>query len=266
MSTSRAFTFVVAGFMAAAISFDPRASSPSAPHPVAASDATAHAAPPSVEATGPAPEDVEVEITPDGRSAHRVVVRRRGFLVSLRNEDARSAGEDWTALRISPREGAVGVTGRLIWETTRLDGKDGLATERGLVRLTGDGTGLSGTLLSAAPPVPATSWKSPRATCSGLHDGLGGFTVLCHFAKGVRVSGVANVTRARSLDDTWLVPGSPSPLVRLDLPRSPGGADARIAGMVQGATGAVLRAEASFFEGEEATLLVQESERAQPVL
>ena len=131
--------------------------------------------------------------------------------------------------------------------------------------LAGDGRSLSGTLLSTAPPAPAISWKSPRATCSGLHDGLGGFAVLCRFAAGVRVTGVANVTGARSLDDAWLVPGSPSPLVRLDLPRSPGGAEGRVVGMVQGVTGAVLRVEASFFEGEEAALLVRESERRQPV-
>jgi hypothetical protein len=35
--------------------------------------------------------------------------------------------------------------------------------------------------------------------------------------------------------------------------------------MVQGVKGAVLRAEATFFEGEAPALVLEESERAQPV-
>ncbi len=89
--------------------------------------------------------------------------------------------------------------------------------------------------------------------------------MLCTFAKGVRVTGVANVTGAHALDDAWLVPEK-SPLVRLDLPRSPGGAEGRVIGLVQGVTGVALRVEASFAEGEAPALVFGESERAQPVL
>jgi hypothetical protein len=261
VSTSRALTALVAGFMATAVSMDPRLPAPAEPAEPA-SPAAAPEAPP-IAPAGEAPRDVELEITPDGRGAHRVVVRRRGFLVSLRDEGARAAGKDWTMLRIAPGEGQGGAAGRLVWETTRLDG---LQTDRGLLDLTGDGASLSGTLRAALPPAPAASWKDGRATCSGLHDGLGGFTVLCRFAAGVRVTGVANVTGARSLDDAWLVTGPAGPLVRLDLPAARGGAEARVVGMVHGATGAVLRAEATFFEGEAPALTLGVSERVQPVL
>jgi hypothetical protein len=209
------------------------------------------------------PREVELEIAPDARGAHRVVVKRRGFLVSLRNEEARSAGKDWTAMRVSSRPGTpeAGSAGRLIWETTRVDG---LATARGLVQLRSEGGSLRGELRAAAPPRAAASWTSKSAACAGQHDGLGGYTVLCRFPKGVSVSGVANVTGARSLDDAWLLPG-PSPLARLDLARSPGGAEGRVIGLTRGATGVVLRVEATFLEGEEPSLQIQESERAQPV-
>ena len=206
------------------------------------------------------PRDVTVEVTPADHGAHRVVVRRPGFLVSLRDEDARSAGADWTAMRVSPRAGGGGTSGRLVWETTRLDG---VATTRGLVILAGDGGALAAELSMAPAPAPAATWNRASATCAGQHDGLGGFTVLCRFAKGARVTGAANVTGARSLDDVWLMPG-PSPLLRLDLPRSPGGAEGRVVGMTQGGKGVVLRVEASFPEGDAPALVIEASERAQP--
>jgi hypothetical protein len=261
MSTSRALTALVAGFMVTAVSVDPRAPAPVDPPEPAAAGAAPEA--PSITPSGPAPHDVEVEVTPDGRGAHRVVVRRRGSLVSLRDEGARSAGKDWAALRLAAGEGRGSTAGRLIWETTRLDG---LVTERGLLELTAEGATLAGTLRAAPPSAPAAAWKSARGTCSGLHDGLGGFTVICRFAPGVRVTGVANVTGARTLDDAWLVRGPAGPLVRLDLPATPGGAAARVVGMVQGAAGAVLRAEATFFAGEAPALVLEASERVQPVL
>jgi hypothetical protein len=164
-------------------------------------------------------------------------------------------------MRISPQQGPGRPAGRLIWETTPLDG---LATTRGVVLLSSDGDRLEGTLRPATPPVAARAWKSAHATCNGQHDGLGGFTVLCRFPRSERVSGAVNVTGDRSLDDAWLMPG-PSPLVRLDLPRSPGGAEGRVIGMVQGLTGVVLRVEATFTDGDEPALLFEESERIQPV-
>jgi hypothetical protein len=280
MSTPRALTALVAAFMSTGLSVNPWSAAPPpplrAPAPEQAGQCKLscplHAAPAKGASTeietsnAPVPADVELEITPEARGGHRVVVRRRGFLVSLRDEEARSAGVDWTAVRVSPRPGAPqegerGSAGRLIWETTKLDG---VATARGLVQLRSDGGSLRGELRAAAAPLPTASWTSARATCAGQHDGLGGYTVLCRFAKGTRVSGVANVTGARSLDDAWLTPG-PSPLARLDLPRSSGGAEGRVIGLTRGTAGVVLRVEATFLEGEEPSLQIQETERAQPV-
>ena len=264
MSAPRPLVAAVGAFLASGVSVDPsvRARPPRPPIELAIPEAAPARPPVLGEATGPAPADVQVEVTPDGRGAHRVVVRRRGFLVSLRSEDARAAGRDWTAMRVSSAAGRGASAGRLVWETTGLDGR-GLATERGLVTLRGDGASLTGELQRAASPELVTTWKSAHATCAGQHDGLGGFTALCRFAKGVRVSGAANVTGARSLDDVWLEPG-PSPLVRLDLPRSRGGAEGRVIGLTSGATAIVLNVEASFPVGEEATLVFHASERVQP--
>ncbi len=160
---------------------------------------------------------------------------------------------------VSPKGG--GTAGRLVWETTRLDG---LATTRGLVILAGRRPRGHRRAAGGARPEPATTWKSAHATCAGQHDGLGGFTVLCRFPKREPDSGAVNVTGARTLDDVWLTPG-PSPLLRLELPRSPAGAEGRVVGLTQGATGVVLRVEASFPEGEEAALVFGEAERTQPL-
>ena len=87
--------------------------------------------------------------------------------------------------------------------------------------------------------------------------------MLCRFAKGVVHVGAANVTGARSLDDVW-VTGGPSPVVRVDLPYLPGGAEGRVIGFSHGLHSVALRVEASFPEGEAATLLIDEAQRAQP--
>ncbi len=267
MSTSRIFTGAVAAFVATHVSIAPGARSatpePRSPAPRArvVAEVAPQPPPPAIDlALAPPPREMGLEITPDGRGGHSVRVRRRGFLVSLRHEDARSAGEGWTALRIATPPGHGGPAGRLIWETTSLGT---LETTRGVVLLTSDGDTVSGALRLAAPPVVARGWQSARATCRGQEDGLGGFTALCRFAPGVRVAGAVNVTGARPLDDAWLA-ARPSPLVRLDLPRSPGGAEGRVIGMVQGLTAVVLRVEATFAEGDAPELLFEESERVQP--
>jgi hypothetical protein len=189
------------------------------------------------------------------------VLRRPGWLVSLRHEDARAAGEDFTAMHLTARPGASGGRDRLVWETTR---PNTLETTRGLVQLTVTGGTMRAEIASARAPEPAGAWKSKRATCAAHRDGLGGFTVLCRFAKGIQHLAVANVTGARTLEDAWITAGS-SPIVRLDLPRRPAGAEGRVIGFSSGNIGVALRAEASFPEGEAATLLLEESERAQPV-
>lgn len=266
MSLSRLATGFAATLFATAVSVDPRvhAPAPIPPRPIIAREAT-----PRVEAAtdtighadGPAPRDVEVEITPEPRGGHRVVVRRRGYLVSLRHQDARAAGEDWAAMHLATRSGQRdGVRDRLIWEATR---PGTLETTRGIVKLTATGGALAAELQQADPIRAAGAWKSAVATCAAQHDGLGGFTVLCRFPKGVLHVGAANVTGARSLDDVWVTSG-PSPMVRLDLPYQPDGAEGRVIGFSHGLRSVALRAEASFPDGEAATLMIDEAQRAQP--
>jgi hypothetical protein len=264
MSTPRLLSGLAALVFASGISVDPGVrATPLRPRAqlAVAEPAPAPAAPPGIAlAEAPAPRDVVVKVTSDPRGGHRVVVERPGHLVSLRHEDARAAGKDSAAMRVEARPGRGAAEDRLIWESTRLDT---LETTRGLVRLVERSGAITHEVALAAPPAAATSWKNARGSCSGQHDGLGGFTVLCRFAKGARDVGAANVTGARTLDDTWLVPG-PAPVVRLDLARAPGSASGRVIGFSHGATGHVLLVEASFPEGEPPALVIHEATRAQP--
>lgn len=263
---ARLTTLATAAFFATGISIDPAVRALDRPvrqRPVIAAERATITKPrDTIDPTDtPPPRDVTVEITPDARGGHRVVLRRPGWFVSLRHEDARAAGDDWAAMHLTAQPGASGGRDRLVWETTR---PATLETIRGLVQLTVQDGAIRAEIGSARAPQPAGAWKSKRATCAAHRDGLGGFTVLCRFAKGIRHLAVANVTGARALDDAWITAGS-SPIVRLDLPRRPGGAEGRVIGFSSGNMGVALRAEASFPEGEAATLLLEESERAQPV-
>jgi hypothetical protein len=263
--TARRYVAVTAVFLVTGISLDPRVRAVSAPRdaagiarePARDVDPTRH---PLGEAEAPPPSDLTVQVTNDRLGTYQVVLRRPGYLVSLRDEVARAAGVDWTAIRVAPAATSPRLAGRLIWETTKLDSSE---TTRGLVHLHGDAASLASELSSTAAPESAVSWKGKHASCTSQHDGLGGFTAFCRVAKGVRVTGVANVTAPRPLDDVWLLPG-PSPFMRLDLARSPGNAEGRVVGLVRGATGIVLTVEASFPEGDEPTLVFHEAERAQP--
>ena len=266
MSLSRLPTGAAAALFASALSVDPRvrAPAPIPPRPLLAREISrpsppAHAI---VEKAGRAVDvDLEVELTPDPHGGHRLVLRRRGHLVSLRHENARAAGEDWTSIHLARRpDGLDHVQDRLIWETTRLKTLD---TMRGIVAVSLAGRELHAELLPADRPESAGGWKSALATCAAQHDGLGGFTVLCRFAKGARHVGAANVTGARSLDDVWVTSG-PSPLVRLELPYQAGGAQGRVIGFSHGMNAVALRVEASFPEGEPATLVIDEAQRGQP--
>lgn len=269
MSLPRLATGAAAALFATGLSVDPRvrAPAPIPPRPLVVRESPAGAtrtigATDSVRRVdGPVAREVEVEVTADPRGGSRVVVRRRGHLVSLRHEEARAAGEDWAAMHLATRAGQrEGVRDRLVWETTR---PATLETTRGIVELTAGAGGLRAELHRADPIRAAGAWKSALATCAAQHDGLGGFTVLCRFAKGARHVGVANVTGARSLDDVWVTAG-PSPLVRLDLPIQSGGAQGRVIGFSHGNSSVVIRAEASFPEGEAATLVIDEAQRGQP--
>jgi hypothetical protein len=261
----RLATLAAAALFASGVSFDPAQTAPgraARPRPVIAAEPVTHAEPPEIltPSDAPLPAGVTVEVTSAAGGGHRVVLRRAGFLVSLRHEDARAAGEDWAAMALTARPGAGLAQDRLVWETTR---PATLETTRGLVTLTLQGTAMTAQLAAAAPPAPAGAWKSKRAACAAHRDGLGGFAVLCRLERGARHVGVANVTGARVLDDAWLMEG-PSPVVRLDLPRRADGAEGRVIGFSWGRAGVALRAEASFPAGEAATLLIEETERAQP--
>jgi hypothetical protein len=272
---SRPVTLSIAMFFGTAVSIDPSVRAVTPEVVIASADRAVVGAEPRREAhglgqvTGPAATDVTVEVTPETGGAYRVVVGRRGYLVSLRDESARAAGVDWTAVRVAAASHASTLVGALVWETTTLDGRE---TERGLVRLRGEGGPVAAEIVALPAPEIAGTWKGARASCTSQHDGFSGFTVFCRPAKGVRVTGVANVTSARSLDDAWLVAGT-SPLIRLDLARSPGptpdddaapGAEGRVIGLVHGATGIVLTVEASFLDGEQPALVFHEAERTQP--
>lgn len=262
MTASRALVIGVAALSAAGASIDPSVR-PAERRPravIAAEAVVVKAAEEIAPTSAPAPADLRVEALPDGRGGHRVAIRRAGFLVSLRSEGARAAGDGLAAINLASPKGARAGRARLIWETTD---PVTLQTTRGLLRVeVRDGEAVT-SLASATPPEPAGQWKSKRATCAAHRDGFGGFTVICRFAKGTQHLGVANVTGAHALEDAFITSG-PVPLARLDLPRREGGAEGRIIGFSSGLTGVALRAEATFPEGEPGALLLEESERAQP--
>lgn len=227
----------------------------------------------SPRAEGPAPADLQVEVTPDAHG-HRVVVRRPGHLVALQYGAARAAGQDWAAVHVelepggSPSKGKAAAApakaaarSELVWEATPLTA---LTTERGVVALRLDGADLRAEASRAAAPEPAGASSGPHHTCAAHRDPRGGFTVLCRLHHGARRVAVANVTGPRALDDAWVIPGK-DPLIRLDLPLSEGLAEARVVGFVHGITGAVLRAEASWPSGESPSLVIEETERSQPL-
>jgi hypothetical protein len=226
----------------------------------------------SISAEGPAPADLEVEVTRD-RGGHRVAVRRPGYLVALQYGAARAAGKDWAAVHVEVAPGgsklrasaapakAAEALSSLVWEATPLSA---LTTERGLVALRLDGADLRAEASRAAAPEPAGTASGPHHTCAAHRDPRGGFTVLCRLHHGVRRVSVANVTGPRALDHAWVIPGK-DPLIRLDLPLAEGLAEARLVGFVHGITGAVLRAEASWAPGEPPALVIEETERSQPL-
>lgn len=265
----RSLVAAAAAFFALGLSIDPRlAASPGARRPPRArapiaAEAAPRVAPPIVALDLPAPADLRVEVVAEA-GGNEVIARRPGHLVSLRHEGARAAGKDAASLHIgAPPRGARGrayAPVQMVWETARLDT---MAVERGVATITLDGDQARARVAPAAPPEPAGAFTDAHATCVAHRDGASGFTVLCRFGRGARRVGVANVTGVRALDDAWVVAG-PSPMVRLDLPLSPGAAEGRVIGFVHGVTGVVIRAEASWPEGEEPTLVFQRTARKQP--
>jgi hypothetical protein len=130
--------------------------------------------------------------------------------------------------------------------------------------------------LSLATTAPIVRRHAERRhACEAHGDGSGGFTVLCRVDPEARRVGVANVTDPRPLEDVWAMP-VPKPkrapagraaatLVRLDLPLRPGESRGRVVGYVDGLTGVVVRAEASWLHAEpEPSLALLASARTQP--
>jgi hypothetical protein len=280
MIASRLALGAVAALFSLMVSIDPaviaagRAAAPPRPrrplitasHDEAAAGARALAEP--IPAAAPAPGDLTVEVTRDG-DGHRVVVRRPGHLVALQYGLARAAGKDWAALHVevapprSPRQAqaAAAALDSLVWESTPLSA---LTTERGLVALHLTGSLLRAEASRAAAPEPAGASSGPHHTCAAHKDPRGGFTALCRLHHGARRVSAANVTGSEVQGGAWVIAGK-DPLVRLDLPLAPGLAEARLVGFVHGITGAVLRAEASWAEGDAPALVIEETERSQPV-
>ncbi len=273
MTTSRLALGAAASLFSALLSIDPAvragdAAQTVAVDPPAAVPAAAEAGITPIDTA--APMDVTLEISPEGGRSQRVVVHRPGYLVALLHGAARSAGKDWAALRVqiaepsgkrgAPRPGAE--IDRLVWESTRLGT---FVTDRGLVSLSLDGSGLAGRLALAAPPLPAGETKTAHAACVAHRDGAGGFTALCRLDHAARHINAANVTGPRVIEGAVVVADKHlDPLVRLDLPLAPGVGEARVVGFTLGRVGHALRVEASWAPGEESALFFAETERVQP--
>ncbi len=269
MTTSRLAVGGAAALFSALLSIDPSvcagdvAAASIALEPLAAEASVA-------PVDGAAPSDMTLEITAEGGRSQRVVVHRPGYLVALLHGASRSAGKDRAALRVQiaepsakRREARPGAEiDRLVWESTRLGT---FVTERGLVSLSHDGSSLAGRLGLAAPPASAGETKTAHALCVAHHDGAGGFTALCRLDHAARRIAAANVTGLRVIEGATVVTaGSLDPLVRLDLPLSPGVGEARVVGFTLGRVGHALRVEASWAPGEAPALYIAETARVQP--
>jgi len=210
------------------------------------------------ETRAPVPGDVAVDVRKGNGAAWSVRLSRKGYLVAMRRGDARSAGANQATLAMLP-----GDVEPVVWEATRLDT---LATTRGTLRLEAPLAGQPKPrplIHLAEAPVAAGREERRLHVCSAHEDGAGGFSVLCQ----VRANPTAaNVTGDDEKADVWVTAGSGgSPVVRLDLPASPAGVEARMVGYAAGADGVVIRAEASRVAGEaQPVLTLFSADRPQP--
>jgi hypothetical protein len=189
-------------------------------------------------------------------------------MVAILHGPLRAADADQVTFRVeaktlSPGGKKAEVNERLFWETTALDT---LATARGFLSLSLDPEtkNLRAAASLSSPPASAGTFSGRHYTCAAHDDGDSGFVVLCRLPSNLRQVSAANVTGPRVLDGVSIARGK-SILVRLDLPRSPSGAEARIIGFVHGATGSVLRAEATWPDDGPGTVFVEMAERSQPL-
>src|SRR5262249_46675578 len=153
------------------------------------------------------------------------------------------------------RRGAVDP---ITWETTRVE--PSLDVERGTVTIGERGAPAIATAASESPAI-IQRLASNEHECVGLSDGHAGVTVLCRFSeRATRVAGT-NVTGGEPLTGVWTAAGRHR-VARLDLPLDRRGAEARVIGYVAGVKGVVVRAEASWLEGEaQPSLALFEAER-----
>jgi hypothetical protein len=198
------------------------------------------------------PRDVKVTVRDAGKDGWKVELGRKGYFVALRRGAERTAAANTATLAVGAAESEP-----VVWETTNLAT---LATTRGTLRLSGGGVPQA-KLRMAEAPVVAGREERRLHTCQGEEDGFGGFTVLCRVRAGATA---ANVTGSGVHQDVWASWGEES-VLRLDLPASASGVEARVVGYSAGADGVVIRAEASRVAGEERPVLtILSADRAQP--
>ncbi len=210
------------------------------------------------ETAATVPADIAVDVRKAGGDGWTVKLARRGYLVAMRHGDVRSAGADQATLALQPGDGEP-----LVWEATHLDT---LATTRGTLRLDAAADGAptpQARVRLAEAPVPAGRDERQLHTCLAHEDGAGGFSVLCR----VRANPTAaNLSGDDAKANVWVATAAGrSPVVRLDLPASTAGVDARMVGYAAGIDGVVIRAEASRVAGEDRPVLALASaDHSQP--
>lgn len=201
--------------------------------------------------------------------AHRLVVEQRGTFVHLGYREVASGGPDWASIELRAGDKAP-PSDVAVWESTD---PETLVTRRGLVRFSLD-RGARPEVSAAEPPRPGPRSASAARTCQSHEDGASGFAVVCRVAGGSSGVHAIRPTADRPLSGAWVwdLPkkgsgkGSAPRFVRLDLPLSPGAAEAGALAYTHAGRGVVVRAEAIWpSEGEPSSLLITESSRAQPM-
>src|SRR5262249_60872107 len=108
MSTSRLALAALAALSSAMVSIDPATIAgaharlpprPIRPATALTADRPALDASSTIAKVAPPPRDLFVEVTPDGEG-HRIVVRRKGYLVAIEYGQVRGAGKDYAAVHV----------------------------------------------------------------------------------------------------------------------------------------------------------------------
>jgi hypothetical protein len=208
----------------------------------------------SIRETGAAlPKDLIVSISADAHTTS-LKVTRAGELVLLRRGRERVGGGSTATLAI-PRGAEADAS--IVIETTHART---LATTRALVHLDASS---KVTAHLAEPPETKPADERLLHACRSHDDGFGGLSVLCRVDAEVNA---ASVTGEDPREGVVAMVGRTS-LVRFDFDAARGSADSKMIAYNARGKGVVVRAEASFLEGEAApSLAVLSAERAQPVV